>query len=132
MVANIDFASSASENGPKYQEKSIQKKNTCPLCRQTFLAIKSNGRAYKVDPPKPIVRPTQNQNSPRVQIIQRRIVFVPILYNMQMDMSNWLPNYSFPNISAFNSPVTNGPINQNETAGFSWMQPSFYLPFSNQ
>lgn len=132
MVASIVFASSASASGPKYQEKSIQKKNTCPLCRQTFQAIKSNGRAYKVEPPKPIVRPAQDHNRPRGQIVQRRIILVPILYNVQMNMGNWLPTYNFPQAQPFNPIISAGSADQTQTTGFSWMQPSFYLPFSNQ
>ena len=58
-----------------------QTKNTCPLCREPFLAILKGKRSYKVEPTKVVNKSVSSSQGIRPRVIQRRIIYVPIMLN---------------------------------------------------
>jgi hypothetical protein len=94
--------------------KWAKSKNTCPLCREEFLQIRSLKRKYAVVPPPP--PPPRRRIATQINH-QRRIYYIPIIVNQP------LCYYYSPNAS----------ILMNNTIDLSAFQhhfavPSFFIP----
>jgi hypothetical protein len=99
----------------------MQRKDTCPLCRARFSEIKANGRAYKVDPPRPAQRPAPRPHAP-----PRAHLFVPVFFNnisttFNIYGSSMMLNQSFT--TSF--PMATG---NNQAASYFFFQSPAFLP----